>query len=118
MFSDLLILAFLAKFFWDLGKDQLIPLEYFTLFPFLLAFLLGISQRWGKLVLKEGISIAILIIFLGILNLKKVVPLYVGFLGALILTYFFAKLAHSTFLKILALLTLLIFMVIFYKIGK
>jgi hypothetical protein len=115
MGSDLLILAVLAKFFFDLAKGQFVSEWAFIIGSILLSFLLGLSGRLGKMVLKEGISIAILILFIGMLSIQGFVPAYVGFFGTLAIIYLFAKLARFTGRMVLALLVLLIAIYLLYR---
>lgn len=114
MASDFLILAVLAKFFWDLTRGQLIPEWTFIFGSILLSFLLGLSGRLGKTVLKEGISIAILILFIVMLNFEGIVPVYVGLFVVLAGVYLFGKMARFTGRIVLALLVLLIVVYLAY----
>ena len=68
MASDLLVLALLAKTLWDLASGGLLQAEVFLVGAVSLAFLLGLGGRWGHQVLKEGLAIAVLGIFAGMLH--------------------------------------------------
>jgi hypothetical protein len=85
--SELLILAVLVKVFMDFSK--LIPLGLFALGAISLAFFLGLGSRSVYTVIREGISIAVLIVFMGALYYQGYFFTYIAFLLALFLIYLF-----------------------------
>jgi len=113
--SDLLILAVLAKFFWDLAKSRLVPEGVFLFGAISLAFLLGLSGRLGQAVLKEGLSFAILILFVGMLQAQGVLPAYVGLFAVLTAVYLFGKMARLTGWVIIAATALLLAAYLAYR---
>jgi len=106
--SDLLVLAVLAKVFWDLAKSHLIPEGVFLFGTLSLAFLLGLSGRLGHQVLKEGISVVVLIIFAGTLQYQGLLPAYMTLLVILTVVYLFGRIVRLTRWVIIAAIALLL----------
>lgn len=113
--TDLLILAVLAKIFWDLSKSRMVPEGLFLFGPITLAFLLGLSGRLGQAVLKEGLSITILIVFAVTLQYQGILPAYIGFFAILAIIYLFGKTARMTKWVIIAATALLLTAYLSYK---
>lgn len=122
MMSDLLILAALTKFFWDLAKDQLVSERVFIFGIAVLAFLLGLSNErgeWrvllsGRRVLKEGLSLVGLILFWGILRIQGASIVYVALFLSTVLIYLFGRLARLTARVIVAGTVLFLALYLFY----
>lgn len=120
--SDLLILAALTKFFWDLAKDQLVSERVFIFGIAVLAFLLGLSNErgeWrvllsGRRVLKEGLSLVGLILFWGILRIQGASIVYVALFLSTVLIYLFGRLARLTARVIVAGTVLFLALYLFY----
>ncbi|HEX3035448.1 MAG TPA: hypothetical protein VHT73_09985 [Thermodesulfobacteriota bacterium] len=85
--SELLILAVLVKVFMEFSK--LIPQELFTLGALSLTFFLGLGSRSAYTVIKEGVSIAALIVFIGALYYQGYFFAYMALLLTLSLVYLF-----------------------------
>jgi len=114
--GDLLILAVLAKVLWDLTKDGLITEGHFVLIAIGLAFLLGLSGRLGKVVLKEGLTIVTLIIFVASLY-QGTQTIYLALFTTLMLIYFGGKIARLSRWWFLAGIGLLLAFLLFRYMG-
>lgn len=108
MASDLLVLAVLAKFFWDMARERLVPEGIFLFGAISLAFLLGLSGRWGHTVLREGLSAGVMLLFVAGLQYQAALPAYFALFGALVIVYLFGKIACLTGRAIIAALALLL----------
>lgn len=94
MALDILILAVLAKVLWDLTRNGLITEGHYVLIAIGLSFLLGLSDRLGKTVLREGLTIVTLIIFVASLIYQGIATLYLALFASLIMIYFMGKIAR------------------------
>lgn len=105
MASELLLIALLAKFMLENAPN--LPQGVFMYASAALAFFVGAGDRLGAQVFRQGLSIAILVIFYDQLAPRSLTPVYWAFLGALILSYILGRFVRHTWWLLLGLVVLL-----------
>lgn len=93
MAQDLLVLALLTEFL--LERVRSFTQDAFVLGAILLAFLLGVGDRLGAQVLRQGLSVAGLVIMVGVWSASGRGILVFGLFTALSAVYLFGKLART-----------------------
>jgi len=94
--SDLLVLAVVGKSIWGLAKAGRIWQKLFLLGAISLTVLLGLSGCPRHTVLREGLSIAIPLVFAALPKLQGALPVDFAFLGALGCVYPFGTMTRLT----------------------
>jgi hypothetical protein len=89
--TDVLILLTVAKVFWDVADRRLISAELFTLGSLGLAFLLGVSGRMAKDVLRNGLALTVLILFVFTVLEGSFRSAYAWFAAVLVGLYVFGR---------------------------
>ena len=94
-FSDLLLIILVIKLLWETNASNLMPKELFIIAVFGLPFLWGLGGRGINRVLREGVAIAGLLIFLANLYAQGFHGLYVGTVCLGIMLYMWGRLARK-----------------------
>lgn len=104
--TDLLIVALLMKLLWETLASNLLPRELFAIAVCGLPFLWGMGgQRTGK-VLRTGVSITGLLIFVRLLSFQGHHIFYLALLVLGILLYMWGSLARRILSIVIALIIL------------
>mgnify|MGYP001095085891 CR=1 FL=1 len=96
-FSDILLVALLMKLLCETASTKLLPWPYFAASFIALPFLLGAGGRYGNRVLREGMGIAGIILFIFINTAARwFYPFYLTMIIIGLLLYVMGRLARRT----------------------
>lgn len=112
--TDLLLIAAMTYFLWDLVRGGMVPKWLFVIGGICMAFLLGLSGRYGHEALRSGISIAVLSIFI-LSSRQDILSIFIAFLGVFIMFYLYGQLARLTGRFIISAIVILLVLFFFLR---
>jgi hypothetical protein len=95
-FSDILLMALIMKLLWEAYTSKTLPRELFMIGTFALPLLWGMGGKVAGRIMREGVAIAGLLIFLNSLSANGFKGFYIAFICMGVLLYMFGRLARRS----------------------